>query len=151
MEYTVTIEIPRGSNRRIHMSHDKSGFIDLGSIKDQIPVNEGIMPCHYGYINQTLNEDDGDEIDVIILSKRSYNTGDKVDIEILGMITRQDGDNKIIARDNSETDSVFDKLSETDRVLILDYFGYKSPITSIDTKAEALEYCKQRSKVAVWE
>ena len=124
------------------MSYDNSGFIDFGPIKDHIPVNEGIMPVHYGYIQDTLNKKEGDEIDVIIFSKNSYNTGDKIDIEILGMLTREDGDNKIIARDNSETDSVFSNLPNSKQKLIFDYIGYKSPITSVGDKEEALEYIK---------
>src|ERR1700733_12566076 len=142
MQYVAIIEIPKGSDRRIHMSYDNSGFIDFGPIKDHIPVNEGIMPVHYGYIQDTLNKKEGDEIDVIIFSKNSYNTGDKIDIEILGMLTREDGDNKIIARDNSETDSVFSNLPNSKQKLIFDYIGYKSPITSVGDKEEALEYIK---------
>lgn len=29
MKYSAVIEIPKGSDRRIHMSYDNSGFIDL--------------------------------------------------------------------------------------------------------------------------
>ncbi len=142
MAYIATIEIPKGSDRRIHMSYDKSGFIDLGPIKVQIPVNEGIMPVHYGYIDGTVNKEEGDEVDVIIFSKNVYNTGDRVEIEILGLLTRGDGDNKVIARDNSEDDAVFQELSEIDRKIIMDYFGYKSPIVSVDLKERGLEYVR---------
>lgn len=142
MKYTAIIEIPKGSDRRIHMSYDKSGFIDLGPIKEHIPVNEGIMPVHYGYIEGTINKKEGDEIDVIVFSKRTYKTGDKVEIEILGSLIRDDGDNKIVTRDESETDSIFKDLSATDHKLIMDYIGYKSPIIQIGQKEEALEYLK---------
>jgi inorganic pyrophosphatase len=142
MSYIATIEIPKDSDRRIHLAYDKSGFIDLGSIKEYVPVNEGIMPVHYGYIDGTVNKEEGDEVDVIVFSKKSYNTGDKVEIEILGMLTREDGDHKVIARDNSETDAVFEEQSESEQKLIMDYMGYKSPIVSVDTKEQTLEYIK---------
>ena len=142
MQHIATIEIPKGSNRRIHMSYDMIGFIDLGPIEEQIPVNGGVMPVHYGYINGTMNSGEGDEVDVIIFSKKSYNTGDKIEIEILGTLIRKDGDHKVIARDNSEDEAVFQDLSEIDRKLIMDYMGYKSPIVSIDTKEQAMEYVK---------
>ena len=142
MQYIATIEIPKGSDRRIHMSYDKSGFIDLGPIKEHVPVNEGIMPVHYGYIEGTVNREEGDEVDVIVFSKKPYNTGDKVEIDILGSLVRKDGDNKVIAYDASESDSVFEVLSDIDRKLIMDYMGYKSPIISVETREQAVEYIK---------
>jgi inorganic pyrophosphatase len=143
MQYIATIEIPKGSDRRIHLAYDKSGFIDLGPIKEHVPVNEGVMPVHYGYIEGTVNKEEGDEVDVILFSKKPYNTGDKVEIEILGMLTREDGDHKVIARDDSESDSVFQELTESERKLIMDYMGYKSPIASVDSRELALEYVKK--------
>ncbi len=138
MPYIATIEIPKGTDRRIHLSYDKRGFVDLGPIKEQIPINEGIIPVHYGYIDNTLNVGEGDEVDVLVFSQKTYKTGDKVEVEILGMFVREDGDHKIIARDDSEENSVFEKLSETDRKLIMDYFGYKSPISLVDSRDQAI-------------
>ena len=142
MPYSATIEIPKGTDRRIHLSYDKSGFVDLGPIKEQIPIDEGVMPVHYGYIDNTLNVSEDDEVDVLVFSQKTYNTGDKVKVEILGMFVREDGDHKIIARDDSEENSVFEKLSETDRKLIMDYFGYKSPISLVDSRDNAILYLK---------
>jgi inorganic pyrophosphatase len=142
MKIKAIIEIPKGSDRRIHMSYDKSGFIDLGPIKEHVPVNEGVMPVHYGYIDGTMNKREGDEVDVIVFSKKSYKTGDKVEIEIIGTFIREDGDHKVIARDSSEDDEVFQELSEIDRKIIMDYIGYKSPIVLVDTKEQSLEYIK---------
>ena len=147
MPYIATIEIPKGTDRRIHLSYDKSGFVDLGPIKEQIPINEGIMPVHYGYIDNTLNVSEDDEVDVLVFSQKTYNTGDRVEVEILGMFVREDGDHKIIARDDSEVNSVFEKLSEIDRKLIMDYFGYKSPITFVDSKDNAILYLKNSATV----
>ena len=140
MNLTAIIEIPIGCDRRIHMAYDGRGFVDLGPIKEHIPVNEGVMPINYGYINGTLNKEDDDEVDVIVFSKNTFVTGDAIEIEVLGMITREDGDHKIIARDETEVDTVFETLSNSEKDLILGYIGYKSPIISVDIKACAVEY-----------
>lgn len=140
MRYKAVIEIPRGCDRRIHMSYDKSGFIDLGSIKVQIPVNDGVMPVHYGYIENTVNKKEKDEVDVIIFSPKMYSTGDTLDVEILGMLTRKDGDHKIIAVSESPEIKDFNDILQEERDLILKYFGYKSEIISIDSKEKASEY-----------
>lgn len=140
MRYKAVIEIPRGCDRRIHMSYDKSGFIDLGPIKVQIPVNDGIMPVHYGYIENTVNKKEKDEVDVIIFSSKMYSTGDTLDVEIIGMLTRKDGDHKIIAVSESPEIKDFEDILQEERDLILKYFGYKSEIISIDSKEKASGY-----------
>lgn len=139
-KFSSIIEIPKGTDRRIHMAYDKSGFVDLGPIKDQIPVNDGIMPVHYGYINNTLNKDEGDEVDVLVFSEISYKTGDQVEIEIIGMLTREDGDHKVVAIDKTKTIETLDDLSKDDLGLVLEYFGYKSKIIAQEGKEEALNY-----------
>jgi len=140
MKYKAIIEIPKGCSRRIHMPYDHSGFIDFGPIKDQIPVNDGIMPVHYGYIESTINKEEGDEVDVIIFSSRSYKTGDTLDVEIIGLLTRQDGDHKLVAADESSKITDFRNILPGERDLILAYFGYKSEIISIDAKEAAPLY-----------
>ena len=142
MKYKAVIEIPEGCDRRIHMSYDKSGFIDLGPIKDQISVNDGVMPIHYGYIENVINKEEGDEVDVIIFSAKPYKTGDIIEVEIIGMLTRKDNDHKLIAIDGSEETKDFEDISSEEKDLILKYFGFKSEITSIDPKEKALEYLR---------
>jgi len=140
MKFKAIVEIPKGSDRRIHLSYDGVNFIDLGLIKEQIPVNEGIMPVCYGYIENTINKIEKDNIDVIIFSNKSYNSKDQIDIEIIGMLNREDGDHKVIAFDNSVLIKDFNEINEEERSLILEYFGYKSKIISIDDKNKTLEY-----------
>jgi inorganic pyrophosphatase len=144
MKYFAIIEMPKGETRRIHLSYNKSeGFIDLGPIKEQIPVNDGVMPVHYGYIENTLNSEDDDNVDVLIFSSLNYKTGDKVEIEIIGMLNRKDGDHKVIATDTSISINDFSEVPKDEQKLILDYFGYKSEIISIDEKAKAFEYIEK--------
>jgi inorganic pyrophosphatase len=140
MKYKAVIEIPKGCDRRIHMAYDKRGFIDLGPIKDQISVNGGVMPVHYGYLEGVINKVEKDEVDVIVFSSKIYNTGDAFDVEIIGMLTRKDGDHKLIALDGSIEIKDFQDILPEERDLILKYFGYKSKIISVDTKEKALEY-----------
>ncbi len=64
----AVIEMPKGDVRRRHIKYDKSGFIDLGPIKNVIPVNDGVMPVHYGYIPETLNEKELDESFLVIIT-----------------------------------------------------------------------------------
>ena len=92
-----------------------------------------------------MNKEEGDEVDVIVFSKDIYKTGDKIKVEILGMLTREDGDHKVIARDSSEPDTVFENLADVERKLILSYIGHKSPIVSIDSRDEAFEYINNSS------
>ena len=143
MKYFAVVEIPKGSDRRIHLSHDGGGFIDLGLIKEEIPVNDGVMPVCYGYIENTINEEEKDNVDVIIFSNKSYKSEERIEIEIIGMLNRKDGDHKVIAVDDSINIKNFDGIEAVERKLILDYFGYKSEIVSIDNKEKTLEYIKR--------
>lgn len=140
MKYTAVVEIPKGSDRRIHMSYDNLGFIDLGPISSQIPVNNGEMPVCYGYIEGTINKDEKDNVDAIIFSSRPHNTGDTLDVEIIGMLTRADGDHKVIAIDDSTAIKNFADIESKERSLILEYFGFKSKINSIDSREKAMSY-----------
>ena len=140
MQYRAVVEIPKGCNRRIHLSYDKTNFIDLGLIKDEIPINEGVMPVCYGYIENVINQIENDNVDVIIFSDKTYKTKDKVGIEIIGMINREDGDHKVIVKDDSVSIDNFDDINNEEKDLILEYVGYKSKIISVDKKEKALEY-----------
>ena len=142
MDYTAVIEIPKGTDRRVHAARDKNGFVDLGPILEHVPVNKGVMPVHYGYIPETLNPDDEDEVDVIVFSNKTYTTGDVVEIKILGMLVRADGDNKVIARDDSVSDTVFEDILDSERKLIVDFMGYTSAVISIQEREEAVKYLK---------
>ncbi len=68
--FQAIIEMPEGDTRRRHMAHDHSGIVDLGLLKDKVPVNDGIMPINYGFIPHTKNSVEGDELDVIVFSEQ---------------------------------------------------------------------------------
>lgn len=143
MKYKAVIEIPKGCDRRIHLSYDGINFIDLGLIKKEIPINDGVMPVHYGFIENTINKVEKDNVDVIIFSNRSYKSEDKIEIEIIGMLNREDGDHKVIAIDDSLNIKSFDDIDKEDKKIILEYFGYKSKIISVDNIELALKYVNE--------
>ena len=124
------------------MSYDKTGFIDLGPINEHIPVNNGVMPVNYGYIENIINKEEKDNVDVIVFSSNAYKTGDVVEVEVFGILMRKDGDHKVIASDDSIKIENFNDVESEERDLILKYFGYKSEITSVNSKEEAIEYLK---------
>lgn len=142
------IEIPKGDDRRRHIKSDKSGFIDLGPTKDVISVNDGIMPIHYGYIPETLNKKEGDEIDVLILSEKQFFVGQKVEIEPVALIRREDGDDKIVAVDETRRSmKIWSDIPETERKLIEKFFSYQYKFISIDGTDEAREYIKRNQTI----
>lgn len=141
------IEIPKGDSRRRHVKYDKSGFIDLGLTRDIIPVNDGIMPVHYGFIPETLNENEGDEIDVLVLSDKKLEVGQEIEVEAIVLIKRADGDDKIVAVD--ETKKLIKKwndIAENERDLIEKFFSYHHEFLAIENASFAKKYIKNGRK-----
>lgn len=146
------IEIPKGDDRRRHLSYDKKEMLDLGPIKDAIPVNNGAMPIAYGFILGTLQYDESsknpkekpDEIDVLVYSEKNFKIGDVTKVTPIAILTREDGDHKIMAVDDTVKKRLkeWGDISYEERDLILRYFGYKSPIKSIEGRNAAIDYIK---------
>ena len=136
----AVIEMPRGDNRRRHIKYDKSGFIDLGPTKDVIPVNDGVMPVNYGYIKDTLNVGEGDEIDVLIFSKQILSVGQEIDILPFALIRRADGDDKVVACDNTIDIKSWDDIDRSERELIEKFFSYHHKFIAIENKEVAEKY-----------
>jgi inorganic pyrophosphatase len=138
------IEMPKGDTRRRHFKFDKTGFIDLGPIKDIIPINDGVMPVNYGYLCNTLNVDEGDEIDVLILSENIFRVGEEVEVEPIALINRADGDDKIVAIDNSiKNIKAWEDIAESERKIIEEFFSYHHEFKSIDNAKAAKKYIKK--------
>ncbi len=146
----VFIEIPKGDDRRRHLSYDKKEMLDLGPTKNVIPINDGIMPIAYGFAIGTLQKEEAsknpneipDEIDALVYSKNSFKVGETITAIPIGFITREDGDHKIIAVDDTVAKQIkkWEDIPSNERDLILRYFGYKSPIKSISGTIEAIAY-----------
>lgn len=88
------IEIPRGSKAKYEVDK-KSGLLKL----DRVVFAAFVYPINYGFIPQTLG-DDGDPLDILVLSEVSIEPLCLVDSRIIGYMEMRDsgqGDEKIIA------------------------------------------------------
>jgi inorganic pyrophosphatase len=140
----VVIEIPKGDDRRRHLKYDKTGFIDLGPIRDKIPVNEGICPAHYGLIPGTKNEKEGDEIDVIVLSDHATSVGQEIEVEPIGILMRADGDDKVIAVDASQASvASWADVPKDERELMEKFFCHSHKLISIEDAKAAKAYIQK--------
>ncbi len=93
-EMNVIIEIPKDSHNKYEIDK-KTGLIKL----DRANYSSAAYPFDYGFVPQTL-WDDGDALDVIILTTYPLNVGVLVTarpVGILRMIDAGEGDDKIIA------------------------------------------------------
>ncbi|MFA7302513.1 MAG: inorganic diphosphatase [Candidatus Paceibacterota bacterium] len=93
-EMTVIIEIPKDSHNKYEIDK-KTGLIKL----DRANYSSAAYPFDYGFVPQTL-WDDGDALDVIVLTTYPLAVGVVVEarpVGILNMIDGGDADDKIIA------------------------------------------------------
>lgn len=90
----VVVEIPTGSNQKIEWDREKALFM-----LDRVEPMAFAKPCNYGFIPQTLDED-GDELDVLLITDNPLVTGIYVPARIIGVMKFIDDgevDDKIIA------------------------------------------------------
>lgn len=93
-EINVVIEIPTGSNHKIEWDRKNACFM-----LDRVEPMAFAKPCNYGFIPQTLDED-GDELDVLMITDQPLTTGIYTAARILGVMKFVDDDevdDKIIA------------------------------------------------------
>lgn len=89
----VVVEIPAGSNNKVEWCRDLAVFKI-----DRVEPKIFAKPTNYGFIPQTLDED-GDELDVLILTDEPLPTGVFLEAKIIGiMIFEDDGevDDKVL-------------------------------------------------------
>ncbi len=93
-ELNVIIEIPKGSNNKYEIDKE-TGLIKL----DRANYSAAPFPYDYGFVPQTL-WDDGDALDVIVLTTFPLQTGILVNVRPVGVIDMVDtgeSDYKILA------------------------------------------------------
>ncbi|MCC6240215.1 MAG: inorganic diphosphatase [Phycisphaerales bacterium] len=93
-EFSAIIEIPFGSSVKYELDK-QSGLIKL----DRILFSAVYYPANYGFIPQTLAEDD-DPLDVLVLSQEAVVPLTLIHARTIGLMTMIDGgkkDHKIIA------------------------------------------------------
>lgn len=113
----VVNEIPKGSNHKIEWDREKALF----TLDREEPIIFA-KPTNYGFIPQTLDED-GDELDVLLLTEQPLATGVYVNARIIGVMKFVDDgevDDKIVAvpADDRNTGNAIQTLADVPAQLI---------------------------------
>lgn len=93
-QFTAVIEIPAGSNVKYELDK-RTGLLRL----DRVLYSAVFYPANYGFIPQTLAEDD-DPLDVLVLCQEAVSPLTLVDARPIGLMTMVDSgrmDHKILA------------------------------------------------------
>lgn len=119
-EINVVVEIPTGSNHKIEWKRELACFM-----LDRIEPIIFAKPANYGFIPQTLDED-GDELDVLLITDQPLTTGVYVEARVLGVMKFEDDgevDDKIIAvvADDRNSGDVYQKLEDLPKRLIEEF------------------------------
>ncbi len=105
----AVIEIPQGSNIKYELDKD-SGAIFL----DRILYGSQFYPANYGFVPNTL-ADDGDPIDVLVLSSESVVPGTVIKSRVIGVLIMEDEsgkDEKIVAVPTVKLDPKMAKIND---------------------------------------
>lgn len=89
----VVNEIPMGSKLKIEWDRKRAIFV-----LDRVEPGIFAKPCNYGFIPQTLDED-GDELDVLIVTDNELPTGLVLEVRIVGIMNFEDDgemDHKVV-------------------------------------------------------
>ena len=112
-EVNVFVEIPEGVSVKYELDKD-SGFI----IVDRFLFTEMNYPFNYGFIPNTL-ADDGDPVDVLVLSSKPVVPGVIIACRPIGMLEMEDEagiDNKIIAVPMPKVDNKFKDYNDVEDI-----------------------------------
>lgn len=93
-EFTVVIEIPTGSSVKYELDK-RTGLLRM----DRVLYSAVYYPANYGFIPQTLAEDD-DPLDVLVLCQQSVDPLTLLEARAIGLMTMIDNgkqDHKILA------------------------------------------------------
>lgn len=91
----TVVEIPEGSTLKVEWDRTRAAFM-----LDRVEPAIFAKPCSYGFIPQTLDED-GDELDTLIVCDEPLPTGVWLEAKILGVMKFEDDgevDDKIVVR-----------------------------------------------------
>lgn len=105
--FMVVVDLPKGSSNKYEYD-EEGGYFKL----DRVLHHQMFYPFDYGFIPQT-HSDDGDAIDVCLLTTYPTFPGCVVKARTIGMLKTADekgGDNKILAVPVSKVDPRFDEI-----------------------------------------
>lgn len=122
----TVVEIPEGSILKVEWDRKRAAFM-----LDRVEPMIFAKPCNYGFIPKTTDED-GDELDTLIVCKQPISTGVWLEAKIVGVLNfRDDGemDHKIVcvpADDRTTGDSIssLDDLGERWQQMIAHHFTH---------------------------
>jgi len=122
----AVVEISEGSSLKIEWDRGRAAFM-----LDRIEPGIFAKPCNYGFIPQTL-DDDGDELDVLIVTDEPLPTGIWLEAKILGVMNFEDDgemDHKIVVRaadDRNDGDwlNTLDDLGERWKQMLEFHFNH---------------------------
>lgn len=122
----AVVEIPEGSSHKIEWDRKRAAFM-----LDRVEPGIFAKPCNYGFIPQTLDED-GDELDVLIVTDEPLPTGIWLSAKILGVMNFEDDgdmDHKIVVRaadDRNDGDwlNTLDDLGERWKQMVEHHFNH---------------------------
>lgn len=149
-ELNVVIEIPTGSNHKIEWDRERACFM-----LDRVEPMAFAKPCNYGFIPQTIDED-GDELDVLMITDQPLTTGIWMKARILGVMKFVDGgevDDKIICvpdddRNNGDAYKKLEDLpAQTLKQIEFHFNHYKDLKKAGTTKVKGFEGTKEAQKV----
>jgi inorganic pyrophosphatase len=112
-EVNVFIEIPKGSNVKYELDKE-SGIIFV----DRLLYTAMVFPFNYGFVANTL-ADDGDPLDVIVLSENTVAPGTVIPSKVIGYLEMEDeagNDTKIVAVPTKKIDPLFGEYSDISEV-----------------------------------
>lgn len=113
----VVNEIGLGSKLKVEYDRHKKVFR-----LDRVEPGIFAKPCNYGFIPQTLDED-GDELDVLILCDEAIATGVVVEAKIIGIMNFEDDgemDHKVVVvpADDRHTGDAVNSLEDVPKRII---------------------------------
>lgn len=113
----VVNEIPMGSKLKIEWNRQLAVFQ-----LDRVEPGIFAKPCNYGFIPQTL-DDDGDELDVLLLCDEALQTGVYTEARILGIMNFEDDgemDHKVVVApaDDRHTGDALQSLDDVNPQLL---------------------------------
>ena len=149
-ELNVVIEIPTGSNHKIEWDREHACFM-----LDRVEPMAFAKPCNYGFIPQTLDED-GDELDVLMITEQPLTTGVWMKAKILGVMKFVDGgevDDKVICvpADDRNNGDAYERLedlpAQTLKQIEYHFNHYKDLKKAGTTEVKAFEDLESAKKV----
>lgn len=107
-QVNVVVEIPKGSNIKYELDKD-SGAVTV----DRFLHTSMEFPCNYGFVPNTF-ADDGDPLDVLVLSEHAVQAGAVIPAIVIGMLEMEDEsgiDAKILAVPPVKIDPLYGEIT----------------------------------------